>query len=66
MTAGTKIKDNTYGSIYVVTSITDKRVNLDEPNCKYTTSTGRSSSKFYVGHARLNTYLKSGRWVIQD
>jgi hypothetical protein len=61
---GTQIKDINYGKTYLVTSVTEKRVNLDEPGCKYTTSTGRISSKFFVGHARFNEYVNSGKWVI--
>ena len=62
--AGTKIKDTIYGGTYIVTSVTEKRINLDRPGAKYTTSTGRSSSKFYVGHKRFAEYIKIGKWVV--
>ena len=62
--AGTQIKDFTYGGIYIVTSITEKRINLDQPGAKYTTSTGRTSSKFFVGHERFSENIKTGKWVV--
>ena len=62
--AGTKIKDTLYGGVYIITSVTEKRINLDQPGAKYTTSTGRSSSKFYVGHERFAEYIKIGEWVV--
>lgn len=62
--AGTQIKDNTYGGTYIVTSVTEKRINLDQPGVKYTTSTGRSSSKFFVGHERFSENIKTGKWVV--
>ena len=61
---GTQIKDINYGKTYVVTSVTEKRINLDQPGSYSTSSTGRSSSKFFVGHARFNEYVNSGNWVI--
>ena len=62
--AGTQIKDTTYGGTYIVTSVTEKRINLDQPGAKYTTSTGRSSSKFFVGHERFSENIKTGKWVV--
>lgn len=62
--AGTKIKDTIYGRVCIVTSVTEKRINLDQPGAKYTTSTGRSSSKFYVGHERFAENIKTGKWVV--
>ena len=62
--AGTQIKDNQFEKTYIVTSVTEKRINLDQPNCKYTTSTGRSSSKFFVGHERFEKYIEQGKWEI--
>lgn len=62
--SGTKIKNNTFGTFYIITSITDKRINLDQPGCNYTTSTGRSSSKFFVGHKRFLDKINSGEWSI--
>jgi hypothetical protein len=61
---GTQIKDINYGKTYVVTSVTEKRINLDQPGSYSTSCTGRSSSKFFVGHARFNEYVNSGNWVI--
>ena len=63
-TANTQILDTRFNTIYVITSVTDKRVNLDQPGCKYTTSTGRSSSKFYVGHERYENNIKTGAWQV--
>ena len=60
----TKILDTRFNTTYIVTSVTDKRVNLDQPNCNYTTSTGRSSSKFFVGHKTYQDNIKTGKWVI--
>jgi len=62
--AGTQIKDTTYGGTYIVTSVTEKRINLDQSGAKYTTSTGRSSSKFFVGHGRFYENIKTGKWVV--
>ena len=60
----TKILDTMFNETYIVTSVTEKRVNLDHPNCIYTTSTGRSSSKFFVGHKTYQDNIKTGKWVI--
>jgi len=62
--AGTQIKDTTYGGIYIVTSVTEKRINLDHPGVKYTTSTGRSSSKFFLGHKSFSENINTGKWVV--
>jgi hypothetical protein len=62
--AGTKIKNLQMGTTYVVTSVTEKRINLDNPGSNYTTSTGRSSSKFFVGHKRFAQDIQSGIWEI--
>jgi hypothetical protein len=64
ITTSTQILDTMFNRTYIITSVTEKRVNLDEPNCTYTTSTGRSSSKFFVGHKSFNDYIKTGRWVL--
>lgn len=62
--SGTQIKDTTYGGTYIVTSVTEKRINLDQHGAKYTTSTGRTSSKFFVGHKRFLENIKTGKWVV--
>ena len=62
--SGAQILDNQFKKTYIVTSVTDKRINLDEPNNKYTTSTGRSSSKFFVGHERFSKYIETGKWEV--
>jgi hypothetical protein len=62
--ANTKILDIRFNTTYVITSVTDKRVNLDQPGCKYTSSTGRSSSKFYVGHKSYENNINTGVWQI--
>jgi len=62
--ANTLIFDTRFNKTYIVTSVTDKRVNLDHPGAKYTTSTGRSSSKFFVGHDRFENNIKKGEWGI--
>jgi hypothetical protein len=64
ITTSTQILDTMFNRTYIITSVTEKRVNLDEPNCTYTTSTGRSSSKFFVGHKSFNDYIETGRWVL--
>jgi hypothetical protein len=64
ITTSTQILDTMFNCTYIITSVTEKRVNLDEPNCIYTTSTGRSSSKFFLGHKSFNDNIKSGRWVL--
>jgi hypothetical protein len=63
-TSNTKIFDTMFNKTYLITSVTEKRVNLDQPNAKYTTSTGRTSSKFYVGHERYENNIKSGKWIV--
>jgi hypothetical protein len=60
----THILDTRFNTTYIITSVTDKRVNLDEIGCKYTTSTGRSSSKFYVGHSSFENNIESGVWRV--
>lgn len=62
----TKILDVRFNKVFIITSVTSKRVNLDNPGCKYTTSTGRSSSKFFVGHDRYKQNLEKGVWKILD
>ena len=62
--ANTQIFDTVFNNTYIITSVTEKRINLDQPGCKYTTSTGRSSSKFYVGHDRFENNIKTGKWKI--
>jgi hypothetical protein len=62
--ANTQIFDTVFNNTYIITSVTEKRINLDQPGCKYTTSTGRSSSKFYVGHDRFENNIKNGKWKI--
>jgi hypothetical protein len=64
ITTSTQVLDTMFNRTYIITSVTEKRVNLDEPNCTYTTSTGRSSSKFFVGHKSFNDYIETGRWVL--
>ena len=61
---GTLILDTRFNTTFVITSVTEKRINCDD-NVKYTTSTGRTSSKFYFGHKHLNEYLKNGNYKIQ-
>ena len=60
-----KVLDTRFNKTYIITSVTEKRINLDEPGNKYTTSTGRSSSKFWVGIERFNNNIKDGSYVIQ-
>jgi hypothetical protein len=62
--ANTTILDTTFNQTYIVTSVTEKRVNLDNPGAIYTTSTGRSSSKFYVGHDRYTNNIETGKWKV--
>ena len=62
--AGTQIKDTIYGGTYIVTGVTEKIINLDQLGENYTTSTGRSSSKFYVGHKKFIENIKTGKWVV--
>jgi hypothetical protein len=63
-TANTQIFDTRFNNTYIITSVTEKRVNLDQPGHKYTTSTGRSSSKFYVKHKTFDENIKLGNWEI--
>jgi len=60
-----KVLDTRFNKTYIITSVTEKRINMDEPGNKSTTSTGRSSSKFWVGVERFNEYIKEGKYLIQ-
>ncbi len=62
---GTKITDVRWNTTYYITSITEKRVNMDNFIKSYS-STGRGSSKFYVGHKAFNENLKNGNYKIID
>lgn len=62
--SGTQIKDTQFQVNFIITSVTEKRVNLDHIGAKYTTSTGRSSSKFFVGHETFAKYIAKGKWEI--
>jgi len=55
-----------FNKTYIVTSITETRVNMDDPCNKYTSSTGRSSSKHYLGKKTFFEYIKTGRYKIID
>lgn len=48
---------------FIVTSVTEKRVNCDN-NIVSFSSTGRGSSKFYYGVKSFSEYLNSGSFVI--
>ena len=63
LTIGTKIINVRYNYEFIITSITDKRVNCDRFIKSYT-STGRGSSKFFVGLNRFNEYLENGNYKI--
>jgi len=62
---GDLINDTRFNKIYVVTSVTEKRINLDDAHCVYTSTTGRNSSKFYLGHKSFSENIASGRYIIQ-
>lgn len=61
--AGDKVTDVRFDSVSIITSITEKRINMDSYS-KSTSSTGRMSSKFYVGHKNFNEELKKGNYKI--
>jgi hypothetical protein len=63
-TANTQIFDTRFNKTYIITSVTEKRVNLDHPGNEYTSSTGRSSSKFYLGHKSFEENIETGKWQI--
>ena len=63
---GTKLKNTQVNTIYVVTSITDKRINLDQPGSVYSSSTGRQSSKCWIGHKSFQKDFKLGNWIIVE
>ncbi|MFN5416438.1 MAG: hypothetical protein ACK5B9_05230 [Flavobacteriia bacterium] len=59
-----KIYDVRFEKTYIITSITDTRVNLDSPGNKFTSSTGRSSSKFYIGIKKFEKLINNGTWIL--
>jgi hypothetical protein len=61
--AGDKVTDLRFDSVSFITSITEKRINMDNGKV-YTSSTGRSTSKFYEGHKSFNDKLKKGVYKI--
>jgi hypothetical protein len=61
--AGDKVTDLRFDSVSYITSITEKRINMDS-NIKSSSSTGRSSSKFYIGHKYFNELLEKGIYKI--
>jgi hypothetical protein len=56
---GQKITDIRFNSEFYIISITEKRINCDS-NVKSYTSTGRGSSKFFIGHKYFNELLEKG------
>jgi len=61
--AGDKVTDIRFDVEFYITSITEKRINMDSFS-KSSSSTGRMSSKFYVGHKSFNDELKRGNYKI--
>jgi hypothetical protein len=60
---GTKLVDVRFNDEFYITSITEKRINCDR-NVKSYSSTGRGSSKFFVGVSRFNENLENGNYKI--
>lgn len=60
---GDKVTDLRFNSVSFITSITEKRINMDDGKV-FTSSTGRSTSKFYEGHKSFNDKLKKGVYKI--
>jgi hypothetical protein len=61
--AGDKITDLRFDLVYYISSITEKRINMND-NVKFTTSTGRTTSSFYLGHKSFEVLLKNGSYKI--
>ena len=61
--AGDKITDLRFDSVYYITSITEKRINMND-NVKFTSSTGRTTSSFYLGHKAFDILLKNESYKI--
>jgi hypothetical protein len=60
---GDKVTDIRFDSESYITSITEKRINMDS-YCSTSSSTGRMSSKFFEGHKSFNLELKKGNYKI--
>jgi len=60
---GDKVTDIRFGVEFWITSITEKRINMDS-GCKSSSSTGRVSSKFYTGHKYFNELLEKEYYKI--
>jgi len=59
---GQSFRNTKFDKIFIVTSVTATRVNCDDFR-KFTTSTGRSSSKFFLGVKSFQERLDAGEFV---